>query len=295
MVGQNTNRLSRILRRIIIFFVLLDVSLVAYWVLQSPRPNRNELAIGEGAKIEFVDVGVHAPVELDWKTKREVLELRTSAVQEYPELVASEYTPDEHIFGQIVDGRPWWGMQGQYFYGDGEKSIAGASEESRFIANPYLLVGASFYNWWHGRLSVSELSAYPMTCLPSDLQWWPRERRAEATYDAGCVKTIGRKHFDLIAYNARDWNLSYIFVSYPDSQQIFKQDVPVEAYANPQFIHQGGSCGYPGGCNNMSPYTPEIDELEITGLPARVVIWLWKKKPATPSQTPDMVFTLHFR
>ena len=87
MVGQNTNRLSRILRRIIIFFVLLDVSLVAYWVLQSPRPNRNELAIGEGAKIEFVDVGVHAPVELDWKTKREVLELRASAVQEYPELV----------------------------------------------------------------------------------------------------------------------------------------------------------------------------------------------------------------
>jgi hypothetical protein len=292
---QNTGQLRQILRWIIIFLILLDGLLIALWIFRLPGSNRNELAIGEFAKVETVSVGIQAPVELDWKTKGEVLQLRTSAVQEHPELMASGYKPDERIFGKIVDSLPWWGMQGQFFYGDGEKSIAGPSEESRFILNPFLLVGASFYNWWHGRLSEADLSSYPMTCLPRDLQWRPREGRAEVRYDAGCIKTIGSKHFDLIAYNARDLNLSYIFVSYQDSQNIYKQDIPTTAYANPQFIHQGGSCGYPGGCNNMSPYTPEIDELEITGFPAKLVIWLWKSEPASLKQKPDMVFILNFR
>jgi len=286
---------TRNLWPIIALLGLLAACLTVLWIIRLPKPNRNALAIGEMAKVESVSIDIQPPVELDWKSKSEVLQLRATAVQQHTELLASEYVPDEYVFGQIVDGLPWWGMEGQYFYGNGERSIAGPSEESRFILNPYLLVAASFYGWLQGRIAETELSTYPLTCHPHDLRWWPREARAEVTYDAECVNKGQNYTFVLIAYNARDFNLNYIFVSYQDSLNITKPEIPTVPLANPQFIHQGNSCGYPGGCNNMSPYTPEIEGLEITELPAQVIIWLWKRKPASPEQTADMTFVLHFR
>jgi hypothetical protein len=74
-----------------------------------------------------------------------------------------------------------------------------------------------------------------------------------------------------------------------------KQDAPQSPYANPQFLHQGGSCGYPGGCNNTSPPTPEIEGLQVTALPAKVVIWLWKQQPISLGQEPDMRFVIQFQ
>jgi hypothetical protein len=274
---------------------LLAACLIVLWIIRLPKPNRNVLAIGEIAKVESVNIEIQLPIELDWRSKRQVLQLRIAAVRRHPELLASEYIPDEYVFGRIVDGLPWWGMEGQYFYGKGEMSIAGLSEEARFILNPYLLVAASMYDWWQGRIAETELSTYPLTCHSHDLRWWPQEARAEVAYDAECVKRGQNYRFIIIAYNARDFNLNYIFVSYQDSLNITKTEIPAIPLANPQFIHQGNSCGYPGGCNNMSPYTPEIDGLEITGLPARAVIWIWKHKPASTEQTPDMTFVLHFR
>lgn len=286
---------TRNLWPIIILLGLLAGSLIVLWIVRLPRPNQNELAIGDGAKVASVNVDIQPPTELDWKSKSEVLQLRAMTVQQYPELMAAEYVPDEAVFGQIVDGLPWWGMEGEFFYWKGEKSIAGPSEESRFILNPFLLVAADFYSWWQGKIAEAELSTFPLTCLPGDLHWRPQEARAEATYDAECIKRGQNYAFDLIAYNARDMNLNYIFVSYQDSLNVTKSDMPTTVYANPQFIHQGGSCGYPGGCNNMSPYTPEIDGLEITDFPAQVIIWLWRHKPASPEQPPDMTFVLSFR
>jgi len=90
-------------------------------------------------------------------------------------------------------------------------------------------------------------------------------------------------------------NLNYIYVSYADSQNITKGEKLSTAYAIPHFIHQGGSCGYPGGCNNMSPPTPEIDGVEITGYPAKIVAWLWEEEPNSIEETPDMIFVLYFK
>jgi hypothetical protein len=286
---------TRNLWPLIVLLGLITACLIALWVVRLPRPNRNELAIREIAKVDSLNIKLQPPVELDWKSKNEVLQLRTTAVLQYPQLLASEYAPAENVFGQIVDGLPWWGMEGQFFYGKEERSIAGPSEESRFILNPYLLVAADFYVWWQGRITESQLSSFSLTCLPRDLYWWPPEGRAEVTYDAECVKMGQNYSFYLITYNARDLNLNYIFVSYTDSLNITKPDMPTEPIANPQFIHQGSSCGYPGGCNNMSPYTPEIDGLEITGFPSRVIIRLWENKPASPEESPDMIFIIHFQ
>jgi hypothetical protein len=138
-------------------------------------------------------------------------------------------------------------------------------------------------------------SGFPFYCAPRQLQWQPRAAHAEVSYDAQCVAERNQWFFDLIVYNAQDMNLNYIFVSYEDSYNISKQNPPTAPYAIPQYIHQGGSCGYPGGCNNMSPPTPEIDSIRIAGLPARTVTWLWRQKPASLEEPPDMVFVIYFQ
>jgi hypothetical protein len=263
--------------------------------LQTSGPTESMLAIGEAAKVESMDVALQPPVELDFKSKAEVLQLRQEAVERHPELLAREYVPSRAVFGFVEDGVPWWGIEGHFYYDSGERSIEGASEESRFIVNPFLLAAAEFNVLFAGRMTKEELSTFPLYCVPRNLHWRPREAYAEVSYDASCVAMRSDYPFTLIAYNARDLGLNYIFVSYPDSVNITKQDQPQEPYANPQFIHKGGSCGYPGGCNNMSPSTPEISQLRVTALPAIVTIWFWNQKPASTEQDPDMTFVIRFQ
>src|SRR5574341_1634331 len=274
MARTTTAKGRRGLWPVVIVLACLAVSLIGFWYWLQPAPNRNALAIGSSARRAGIDIAIQPTVELDFMSKDDVLKLRVEAVKKYPELIVGEYEPAEAVFGQIVNGRPWWGTMGLFYYGPGEQSIEGTSEESRFILNPYLLVAADFYGRSDGQPNS------PLYCAPGRLHWEPAAALAEAYYDGACVAQMDGR-FDLIVYNARDMNLNYIYVRYADSQNISKPDPADYAYAIPQFIHQGGSCGYPGGCNNMSPPTPEIDGLTVTRLPAKVVAWLWATQPAS--------------
>jgi hypothetical protein len=221
--------------------------------------------------------------------------MRRNAVRQYPMLLAANYSPRPAVFGQIEDLAPWWGIEGQFFHGSGIRSIDGPAEESRFILNPYLLVAAEFDDRWSKDLSESRLPGFPLICPPQQMIWKPREAYAEVSYDAACIRGRQKPEFSLISYNARDFGFDYIYVSYADSKNVSKATIPNDAYANPQFIHRGGSCGYPGGCNNMSPVTPDIDDIRLEGLPAKVTVRLWKGKPKSVAQAPDMRYAIHLR
>jgi hypothetical protein len=287
---------------VVLIFILpaVGLCLLVYSILQREpaSKNLNQLAIGDIGKVESVNLQIQSPIELDSMTKEQVLQLRRDEVYRYPEIVYSGYQPYEAIFDQIVDGLPWWGIPGQFYYGQGEQSIIGPSEESRFILNPYLLVAAEPCGMWD-KNQISEALAlqpnFPLYCPPTDLIWQPENSFAEVTYNAGCIAQRNYACFNLIAYNARDLNLGYLYVSYENSLNISKTSKPLEPYQIPQYIHQGDSCGYPGGCNNMSPITPEIDALSVLRLPAKAEIWLWKDKPSSLEVTADMVFVIHFK
>ncbi len=286
----------------LLIFVLpaVGLCLIGMWLVRGSEKieNKNELAIGELAKVKTISVMIQSPIELDTMNKDEVLELRVGEVYRYPELLYSTYEPYGEVFGEIVDGLPWWGIPGQFYYGAGEQSIEGPSEESRFILNPYLLVAAEPCGGFD-KIRVSEADirrpGFTFYCPAQQLIWEPENSYAEVTYDANCVSRLNYSCFDLIAYNARDLNLNYIYVAYDKSINISKATRPGQAYEIPQYIHQGESCGYPGGCNNMSPATPEIDGLSVVGLPARLEIWLWKDKPESTDTSPDMSFIIRFR
>lgn len=257
----------------------------------------NDLAIGRSAKVETIDIALTPPGELDFKKKSEILKLRSRAVYRYPSLLAGEYKPSETVFGQIADGLPWWGTRGAYYHGTGQRSIEGPSEQSHSILNPFILAVPEFHFRWNPAIipeSVIGGTMFPDHCGPTRLIWYPKRALAEVVYDASCISRTRARAFSLVAYNARDFHLGHILVSYRDSKNIKKKDPPTLPYPNPQFLHAGGSCGYPGGCNNVSPRTPEIENLRITGFPARVVIRFWRKKPNLIEEPSDMEFLIRF-
>ena len=183
--------------------------------------------------------------------------------------------------------------------------------------NPFLLVGAEFYGlsiwssgfaWDKPRIPGNDLnqSNFPFYCKPKSLSWLPAQARAELTYDVSkYIRTVNtwtvqplsvrNTSFDLIAYNARDLNLNYLYLSYRESRNLSKDQPPDSPISIPQYIHRGGSCGYSGGCNNMSPDTPEFADIYINTLPAKAVIYLWTEEPESSQQSPDMTFVIYFK
>lgn len=293
--------------------VLIGVVIGLYFSLR-PRSNDNQLAIGSRAAIDTLTIPLAPPVELDFLDKDAVLDLRRQAVARYPQLMAGDYEPSE-VFRWIEDGRPWWGIRGQFYNGPGPNSIAGPSEESRFIMNPYLLLhaeffGFSFYNggrlqWNASAAAHLEAPDFPYYCPPQDLEWQPRAAHMQVSYDvSGCMArlnpyttrpmTIADARFDLTSYNARDMNLNWIWVDYAASLNVGKDQPPAGPYKIEHYLHRGGSCGYEGGCNNMSPPSPPIDNLYLTALPARLEARLWRDEPESIGATPDMTVTIYF-
>lgn len=123
---------------------MIDILAIVCWLILSPKPNRNSLAIGKNASLSSIDIELQPAIELDYLTKEEVLQLRSEAVYGHPDPISSRCRPSEQVFGQIENGLPWWGIKSEFFFDNGSRSIEGPAEESRFIMFPYLPVAAEF-------------------------------------------------------------------------------------------------------------------------------------------------------
>lgn len=236
--------------------------------------------------------------------KQEIFDKRKQYIFQYPELANSDYQVSSEVFGRIEGGRPWWGIMGRSYYGDGKKSIEGVSVESLFIANPYLLVGlsdgAGFNVVGLSKLWLKPKEAFP---LPTKLIWAKDRSWAKVTYDVtGYFKFTERMRDEdflrsilwLHAANARDLGFGYLYVDESASKNIESLNSKKEAVPIPFFYHNAGSCGYPGGCNNISPIAPDFD-IKINVIPAFIYIKLWKNAPAAASQPADMTYIIEAR
>jgi len=238
---------------------------------------------------------VKDPVELDFKSREQVLAIRSAEMARQPGILdPSVYRPSEYVYGRIRDGRPWWGIDGLYYYGTGELSIRGPSEESRFLVNPYLLVGVTETSAFIVRRGFRDPKPYP---LVTQLVWHPARRWGQVVYDVqrhlNYLKSIGQAkdqpEFLLITLNAQDMGFWWFFL---DPQKSLNVQLPGDGpRVQPlkQFIHLGGSCRYPKGCNNASPATPEL-EIRVTKFPATVEVRLWSRRPVDPGEPADMTF-----
>lgn len=300
-----------------LLLVAASASLVAflgginYGHLGAQQNSSNRMSLGAQAKAQnSVNLAINGPSEYDFHTRSDIENLRKTFVAQHNELLLYQYTPMPAIFGQIEDGKAWWGLEGQLFYDSGNRSPDGLSEESRFVNNPFLLVCANMvidgYQYDTSKYPTKEELAsagLPLECAPSQAVIYPREQKEEITYNVSNFmrasakivdfpKQLGNAPFDVVAYTARDFGFNYLAVSPRFSRNINKtSDRPIEIS---QFIHTGNSCGYSGGCNNMSPYIEGLHELSLKAVPAQAVVYLWRSRPNSVDQVPDFMVTLNF-
>ena len=276
------------LQRTILFLLLGFVPLALYCKANPSQHKANQL---QPTKEE---VTLHQPVEFDGWSRKQVYAFRKKRVLLHPELIDGTYQPRAAAFSQIIDKKPWWGMEGQFCYGPGARSTEGASEESRFIGNPFLL------------LALGESLAYKnidpcVVAYPQPISLEYSQNQAQATYDITAflhqVKKAGRKASSKIMihnYNARDWGYDWIHansssgVAAVKKSALFQRPVPMQA-----FVHVGKSCGQRGGCNNASPYEPHL-YFRIEQLPAKIEFFLWKNKPGEIDKA-DFSFVLQLQ
>lgn len=261
-----------------------------------------------------VEIESNPPQCFNFASKTDILALRTHlvAMHSHTLLVGASYTPNASVFGELEDNKPWWGMQGEAVWGVGQRSIEGDSEESRFVLNPYVLVAANPYAFgiWHpDRISVQDLERpdFPYTWSPSQIRWWPQSATGQVIYDVSAYNEklfqwrakLKEPHIDprfgLVAYNARDFGFNFLALDIGNSSHVKnleKQRKPIQIK---QHLHCGKSCGYAGGCNNMSPATKAIENIKYTRLPARACIHLWKEQPRSMAERPDFTFYIELK
>ena len=251
-----------------------------------------------------IEVALQPLAEFDFKSREEILQSRLDAVSALraspglTDIIPTTYSPLSAVFEQIESGAPWWGLHGIFFFGPGQRSISGPSEESRFLLNPLLLVGVVENQAFITKESPDQfLSFYPQL---QSLSVTPATHTVEAHYRVqGYLdylhhigRYVGEKPLlSLSAYNARDFGFNFLAIDTNRSQNV-RTLIPSTTLApNLHFIHRGGSCGYPGGCNNMSPHQDEI-EFSVKTLPAEVVVKLWRTRPAAPEVVADAIVVL---
>jgi hypothetical protein len=279
--------------------ILVDMS-------NSQLAHGNELAVGRQAKVYTpLVVPLNKPVNLSFKLRDEILQMREEVVNQVPQLLAGEYHPSDTVFEHIQDRRPWQGLAGESVFGPGEKSITGPSEETRFLLNPYLLIGldsATNRIWNPEKFNDNELNDpdFPFYWQPETIRYEPKLARAQVIYNVTAynkkilasgklLQPIYVPYFMLVGYNARDFGLEYARIDEQQSYNINNKYPAKHAIHITHFIHCGTSCGFPGGCNNMSPYINELDHFSYEKLPARLVVDLYKNDPSSPETPPDFI------
>lgn len=246
--------------------------------------------------LEFENFKINPMEELDYLTKADIYGLRKKHVSEHSGFIkgAGSYEPRGEVFQQIEDKKPWWGILGISYYGPGEKSIEGPSEESRFLSNPYLFVGIHEVNahtvgqGW----GLSPIAIYPELLLLG----WNRGRTVmRARYNVSSFFDYAKSYqytdadqraITITDYNARDFGFNYLYFSEEKSQNVRLSEKATQPIDIIQFIHCGGSCGYAGGCNNQSPTQTEL-EVAITTTPAFLFVKLWRSKPSSAEDKSD--------
>lgn len=302
------------MKKILLFILIMLLLWNGYKVLvtkpDSPKTtasipqveHTNSLIINSNDNSTY-SVAINPPVEFDYLSKKQVFELRKSYTALYPTIIEPTYTPSNSVFGQITDNRPWWGLNGMMFKGPGQNSMDGLSEESRAINNPLLLFIVD-PNFWFVNLNLTGAEIYPK---PLSISFQPSQKTITAVYDISSYNTemnnflMTNAHvtfgdsneYTLAGLNARDFGYNYAYAY--STQNISFADPSNNLSTNIQqlqdFLHTGGSCGYPGGCNNHSP-TQKFLEFTQLKLPAQIGIKLWKNAPSDKNSVADIYFII---
>ena len=254
-----------------------------YEQMQKGAQKQREYYIDENLKKGDRVIPVNPLSSFSYKSKQEVFDERKKYVSTslfaYP-----GYEPSEKVFGQIEDGKPWISIS--FEEKNGMSDVEGLSEESRFINNPSVLVAADY----NGVIqSGDEIGRYNYrNTMPSSIKYIQSENLIEVVYPTMHLKGSYR----LDGMNARDFGYKYARLDNNKSKNVYMQDfnsIATDIVEFRDFIHTGGSCRVPGGCNNGSPHQPML-VFKYPDQSWEVVLYikLWREKPSSYDEPADI-------
>lgn len=250
----------------------------------------------------IIPIKVNPPCELSYKSKQYVYNLRKNYVQKSI-FSNPNYKPSDEVFGGIVGGKPWIANTYCYNRSAHKAQVNGYSEESRYINNPTVLVALEF-RWLFGLDNPSEeyicKTDSVTMLLPKSVVYNKTKNEIIVTYaKLPFSSNIYGKDcsFLLNGVNANDLGYKYAYVD--NSLSTYKlnfvnsNNISTNIYRFRDYIHLGGSCRVPGGCNNSSPNQPELmfrsPKTAYNNSGKYIYIKLWKQKPASSKAKPDIV------
>lgn len=258
------------------------------------KNKQNSYKVVTGTVPNYVKPKVQHPIPLSYKSKQEIYDIRKSYVQKSP-FYYEGYEPSDEVFGPIEDWKPWRAQYSCCWKSTGVCKTEGPSLVSLPIINPTALV-------------LFDYAFVPYKCeyVPEHCKFdfWPIN--INYNKDKKVVRVIYKmfEHIDpskktyyvLNGLNARDFGFKYAYVDLNKStfipEFVEERNISTEVVEFQDLIHVGSSCGVKGGCNNHSPDDPNM-RIYYSKLQSKqfnkLYIKLWKERPNSPEDEPDMV------
>jgi len=247
-----------------------------------------------------ISVPIRPMSELSYLTKDEIFAQRKKYVRK--SLLFSDiknYEPSLDVY-KIESGLPWISAPEIAKNGvkDNPNIAKGVSRHSISINNPELLISFIVPNFSKAR-SKSRFSEADFF-LPQKLLVNKEAKNIKAYFD---IKTFYDKNLNLFASamypdetNARDFGYNWFYCDKRENIEFInaKNNISIKPHEVFGYYHKGFSCGVEGGCNNYSPYQEQL-VFRIVQNEGYMRIRMWKKKPATKFQNPDMTYEMYFK
>ena len=283
----------------VILMILTDIGLLKFSLYKN---NKISKIIPNGKMENLV---INPLSEYSGKTKDEILKIRKNYVT--TSIFNSEnYKPNETVFGQIVDNKPWWGIEHISCTDkniDLKKRGQGLSEESRYLNNPNLLVGVQMSKSFIKNEQLKDFCAdKTLWFIPKKIYYDKHNKLIIVTYKSSENMTVkmNKKYIEylLVGLNARDFGYEWGYVSKSNNilflpKTLDSQMINEKPKKFLDFIHLGNACQVEGGCNNASPYQPEMT-FHFKKMPADMTMSLWKNKPIYKNQPADIYVKMIF-
>lgn len=251
---------------------------------------------------DIISLQVNALSELSYKSKEEIFNLRKSFVAKSI-FSTPDYAPSQEVFGQIVGGKPWIANTHCFSAQRNMAVVDGVSEESRYINNPNALVSVEFRWLWKVNNPDNYYfckSDYVTTMIPKEIFYNKSKNEIDVVYEQ--LPFVDKKMFYILnGLNANDLGYKYAYLDKSKSTYhidfVNRKNISNKIHKFCDYIHLGGSCKVPGGCNNASPRQPELEFINKdmqNSTNKYIYIKLWKNKPLTPFTKPDIVEKIIF-
>lgn len=291
-MNKDFSKIKSFLLNPITLLVIIFAS--AYFLLPPQSANKTVKNNAKTVPQKDINLTINSLSNYNYIDKNELLKMRKNYVNKSV-FKDKKYVPNAEIFGQVQSKKPWWGIDNLTCYtknSDTNSNIKGLSEESRYLNNPNMLLGLRLSERYPQELIGESFCADKeiKELMPVKMTYNPKIKMITAVYEANdnfsMVYTTGKNRrnkvrFLLHGINAKDAGYNYIFAS-GEQNVMFGNFSDKTAEMEPveilQFLHTGNSCKIAGGCNNVSPYQPEL-EFSIQKLPAEIMFSLWKTKP----------------